>query len=149
MVPLSRPRCPIDFRAGATEHDVFLSPEGEKVIKLTIPPKFGARGQVIDYVKNVLWANHLFGDDIRLVGIVATNAGPAIVTSQPFIEGGAPTQEEVAEWFLDQGYLPDGYFKWRHPESGAIIADAHPGNLVRTEWGLIPIDLQILNPGGG
>lgn len=112
-----------------------------------MPPNFGARGEVLEYVRNAIWANEMFGDDIRLEGIIETEAGPAIVTSQPFIEGREPTVDEISEWFESQGYVADGYNKWRHPETGAVIADAHSGNLVMTDAGLIPIDLQILNPG--
>jgi hypothetical protein len=136
-----------DRIGGATEHDVFLAEDGQRVVKVTLPPHFGARGEVLEYVRNASWANELFGDDIWLVGIVETDGGPAIVTSQPFIPGREPTLAEIVDWFESMGYVPDGYLKWRHPETGAVIADAHSGNLVMTEEGMVPIDLQILHPG--
>lgn len=132
---------------GATEHHVYLNPDNSRVVKVTRAPSFGARNEVLEYVRNAIWANEMFGDDIRLEGIIETEAGPAIVTSQPFIEGREPTVDKISEWFESQGYVADGYNKWRHPETGAVIADAHSGNLVMTDAGLIPIDLQILNPG--
>lgn len=102
----------------------------------------------MDYLENILWANALFQDDIRLEGVLGGVEGPSVVISQPFIVGRSPTEVEVVEWFGQQGYVRDGYNKWRHPVSGAVIADTHPGNFIVTDDGfLVPIDLQVLAPG--
>lgn len=71
----------------------------------------------------------------------------AIAISQPFIVGRAPTEAEVAEWFQSQGYRPQPGNRWIHETTGASVADSHTGNLVMSAEGLIPIDLQILDPG--
>ncbi|MCB1062480.1 MAG: hypothetical protein KDN20_06120 [Verrucomicrobiae bacterium] len=139
-----------DWKAigGQSEHHVLLAPDESRVLKTTIPPHFGARGNVAAYVRNLQWSNQLFGDDIRLVGVLEAEAGPMIVTTQPYTEGTEPEIEEIQAWFLDQGYESCGYNQWRHPETGAVIADAHQGNLIKTEAGdLIPIDLQVIQPG--
>ncbi|SHI63617.1 hypothetical protein SAMN02745181_0548 [Rubritalea squalenifaciens DSM 18772] len=129
---------------GASEHEVYILPNGERVIKSTIPPNFGARGVVLDYVRNQMAANRLFGDNIRLEGILDID-GTSIVISQPYVKGVSPTEAEVAEWFESQGYEKAGYNRWKHPETGADVADAHTGNLIKTKDGdIVPIDLQIL-----
>lgn len=100
------------------------------------------------YLKNLRWSNALFHDDIRIEGVVQTQEGPAVVISQPFIKGRSPTQNEVAQWFDQQGYVPAGVNQWKHPGTGAWIADAHERNFVMTDdHSLVPIDLQVLNPG--
>lgn len=130
---------------GATEHDVYVARDGGLVIKITLPPAFGTRVSIGSYVRNVLWVNELFGDDIRLIGVTRSEAGVALVISQPFIEGTPPTAGEIAAWFEGQGSVPDLFHKWRNPSNGVVIADAHTGNLVNTPAGLIPIVLQLID----
>ena len=132
---------------GQSEHTVFHIEELARVIKFTLPPNFGAQGSIA-YLRNIGASNRLFGDDIRFHGILNTDKGPAYVVSQPYVHGSQPTPEEVAAWFVSNGYQSIGHNRWKHPESGTEIADAHIGNLIKTEDGeLIPIDLQVLNEG--
>jgi DNA ligase (NAD+) len=133
---------------GQSEHVVFHLHETDRVLKLTIPPSFGAQSGALAYLANLDAANRLFGDDIRLHGILETLGGPSIVTSQPFVTGNVPTADEVTAWFEANGFISTGYNRWKHPETGTEIADAHIGNLIKTEDNeLIPIDLQILHDG--
>jgi DNA ligase (NAD+) len=133
---------------GQSEHIVFQPSGTNRVLKLTIPPNFGALGTAIDYLTNLQAVNRLFGDDIRLHGVLQTHTGLSLVTSQPFIAGTQPSVEEVAAWFTANGYHSTGHNRWKNDETGTEIADAHPGNLIKSEDGeLIPIDLQVLSPG--
>jgi DNA ligase (NAD+) len=135
---------------GQSEHVVFRPHDASRVVKLTIPPNFGAQGGAIAYLTNLDAANRLFGDDIQFHGVVETLHGPSLVTSQPFIAGSVPTPDEVATWFQNAGYQSTGHNRWKHPETGTEIADAHVGNLIKSDDGeLIPIDLQILDAGDG
>ncbi len=132
---------------GQSEHTVFLAQDFERVIKFTLPPNFGAQGS-IPYLRNIIACNRIFGDDIWFHGILATKQGPAFVISQPYVEGTEPSSEEIADWFLDQGYESKGHNRWFHPETGVDVADAHTGNLMKTSEGeLVPIDLQVLKEG--
>ncbi|MCF7732676.1 MAG: NAD-dependent DNA ligase LigA [Akkermansiaceae bacterium] len=132
---------------GQSEHVVFLPPGGKRVLKLTIPPNFGALGSAINYLDNLQAVNRLFGDDIRLHGILETHTGFSIVTSQPFIAGIQPTLDEISAWFTSAGYNPTGHNRWKNPDTGIEIADAHAGNLIKSDdRELIPIDLQVLSP---
>lgn len=133
--------------AGQSEHTVFLAQKFERVVKFTLPPNFGAQGS-IPYLRNIVACNRLFGDDIWFHGIILTEQGPAFVISQPYVDGTEPTSEEIANWFLDQGYELKGHNRWFHPVTGVDVADAHTGNLIKSSDGeLIPIDLQVLNEG--
>ncbi|MDP4625837.1 MAG: NAD-dependent DNA ligase LigA [Akkermansiaceae bacterium] len=133
--------------AGQSEHTVFLAQEQQRVVKFTLPPNFGAQGSIL-YLQNLLACNNLFGDDIWFHGILPTKQGPAFVISQPYVEGTRPTDEEVANWFISQGYESTGHNRWLQPETGVEVADAHTGNLIKTSDGeLVPIDLQVLKDG--
>ena len=130
---------------GQSEHVVFHFTSTTRVLKLTIPPAFGAQAEASAYLANIESVNRLFGDDIQFHGVLETANGPSLVTSQPYIEGCQPTTAEVAAWFTTLGYQPSGYNRWKYDPTGIEIADAHCGNLIKIESGeLIPIDLQVL-----
>ncbi len=133
---------------GQSEHTVFHLESRGRVIKFTIPPNFGAQGEAIRYLANLEASNRLFGDDIQLHGVLETNRGPALVISQPFVPGSVPTAEEVSSWFEKDGYHSTGHNRWKSASTGAEIADAHVGNLMKVgEGDLVPIDLQVLDTG--
>ncbi len=133
---------------GQSEHTVFHVQSCHRVIKFTLPPNFGAQGDALAYLENLQAANEFFGDDIVLHGVLETKRGPALVTSQPFVFGDAPTPAEVGAWFESNGYHSTGHNRWKNASSGADIADAHVGNLIKTKDGeLVPIDLQVLSAG--
>ncbi len=132
---------------GQSEHTAFFIEGLARIIKFTLPPNFGAQGST-NYLRNIGASDRLFGDDIRLHGILDTDRGPTFVISQPFVAGTAPTIEEVAAWFEANGYRSKGHNRWINEVSGVEIADAHIGNLIKTGDGeLVPIDLQVLNEG--
>jgi DNA ligase (NAD+) len=132
---------------GQSEHTVFYIKDLDRVVKFTIPPNFGAQGSIA-YLRNITASNYLFADDIRFHGIVQIEAGPIFVISQPYVHGVEPTIQEVSDWFIANGYRSSGYNRWRDYTSGVEIADAHVGNLIKTEDGeLVPIDLQVLSAG--
>jgi len=133
---------------GQSEHVVFHIPETNRVAKITIPPYFGGQGTAEAYLKNLHAANHLYQDDILFHGVVETAGGVSLVTSQPYVMGSRPTEEEVTTWFQQNGYHVIGHNRWKNETYGIEIADAHTGNLIKTENGeLVPIDLQILSEG--
>jgi len=132
---------------GQSEHAVFYVKDLDRVVKLTIPPNFGAQGSRA-YLRNITSSNYLFEDDIRFHGIVQIEAGPIFVVSQPYVHGVEPTIQEVNDWFTANGYRSSGYNRWLDDTKGVEIADAHVGNLIKTEDGeLVPIDLQVLSIG--
>ena len=131
---------------GQSEHTVFHLQDNRRVVKITIPPHFGGQGTALAYLRNLMAANTLFGDEIVFHGVLETRRGPALVVSQPFVPGMPPTAQEIETWFLDNGYQPVGHNRWKNETTGVDVADAHIGNLIKTDEGeLIPIDLQILS----
>jgi DNA ligase (NAD+) len=133
---------------GQSEHTVFHLQSRHRVIKFTLPPSFGAQGEAVAYLNNLEAANRIFGDDIILHGVLETKCGPALVISQPFVTGDAPTPEEISLWFEANGYHSKGHNRWKNNQSGVEVADAHVGNLIRIKGGeLVPIDLQVLHEG--
>ena len=133
---------------GQSQHSVFHPQGRHRVIKVTLPPGFGAQGDAVAYLNNLEAANLAFGDDLVLHGVLETQGGPALVTSQPFVLGDVPTLAEVASWFENNGYHAIGHNRWQNEATGAEIANAHVGNLIKTQDSeLVPIDLQILSMG--
>ena len=130
---------------GQSEHAVLHLATTTRVLKLTLPPAFGAQSGALDYLTNLEAVNHLFGDDIRFHGVLETATGPSLVSSQPYIAGTVPTAAEVATWFESNGYHSTGHNRWKNAATGTEVADAHIGNLIKSDDGeLIPIDLQVL-----
>ncbi len=91
------------FLDGGLEHQVFYRRHAGRVIKCTRPPHFGAMWHLKGYVQNLIWCNDAFDDDIRLEGVMQTPDGVSLVISQPFIPGREPVQQEMEEWFAQQG----------------------------------------------
>lgn len=132
---------------GGLEHNVFFFQERGRVLKITKPPYFGNPMELGKYALNALWSNLLFGDSITFEGFLQVPDAVSVVVSQPYVRGRSPSDEQIHKWFLDQHFVKSGFNKWHGP-NGEVIADAHTGNFIRTRDGvLIPIDLQVLNPG--
>ncbi|MEI8342929.1 MAG: hypothetical protein WCH43_15510, partial [Verrucomicrobiota bacterium] len=130
------------------EHFVFRDDDSSRVIKITKPFNYGAHGRSETYLKNLEYNNRLFGDDIRLEGVLNVGEGrhafAAIVISQPFIDGTEPTLEEIAAWMDSQGFDVKGGNVFVSRNQRIEVMDAHTGNLIKTAGGeLVPIDLLI------
>ncbi|RYD85499.1 MAG: hypothetical protein EOP84_02300 [Verrucomicrobiaceae bacterium] len=134
--------------ASGSEHHVYLDKASGRVVKITQPPSFGAFGRSDSYLRILELNNSVFGDDIRLEGILTLGEGlhasPAIVTSQPFTQGNSPTLEEIANWMSSLGFEAQGRNVYINRALGIKVMDAHSGNIIKTRTGtLIPIDLLI------
>jgi hypothetical protein len=73
-----------------------------------------------------------------------------IVSRQRFIAGSPPTQEEVDAFLLGAGLTPvrQKYWLWKGAEKRGVepwIGDARADNFVKTDRGLVPIDLRMWN----
>ena len=128
---------------GGLEHQVFFRKRTGRVFKITKPPRFGHTWFLKDYVRNVIWCNAVFEDDMRLEGVIERADGVSLVISQPYVHGRSPTEPELAEWFAMQACVPLGKNKWLYPD-GLVVSDAHTGNVILMKDGsMIPIDLHI------
>ena len=105
-----------------------------------------------EYLDRLNLQNQIFNDDIRIERIVANNGKPIIITSQPFIKGGSPTQAALDELMTGKSYekLTDGaYYDER---ASLLIFDLFPRNAIQTADGHIyPIDpvIQRITPDFG
>ena len=105
-----------------------------------------------EYLDRLDLQNLIFHDDIRLERVVLKNGKPIIVTSQPAIKGGSPTQAALDEMMTGKGYekLADGAYY--SSQEGLLIFDLFPRNAILAADGQIyPIDpvIQRITPDFG
>jgi hypothetical protein len=159
---------PLEFpapeRVGGREHDVTLDEASGRWIKYTKPSASGYtvswqedgtpflhNAGPLDYLRRLLWQNEIFGDDLHLVGLWQAQPHQwRIVTSQPGLQGGRATLDELAAAFVTAGFtlLPwrglgyEGSLSLRC--EGFDIWDAHPANVLLSPDGLpLPIDVIV------
>ena len=93
-------------------------------------------------------ANDVFGDDVRLDGLMVSDAGIIICTSQRFITAGNidephPSQQQIYRYLMDAGFCYEEG-SWVRDADGILVDDAHPGNFILAENNLlVPIDLKL------
>jgi hypothetical protein len=153
--------------ASQGEHHVWHEDGGTHVIKLTNQDRFGfVVDQENDNRRNKLALRHalpseyllrlgtqnlVFGDSITLQGIQSGRL-PSIITAQPEIDQGRPSQEDIHAFFVQCGFirLPDDMMMqqysnkpfWYRPSDSILTADANPENFSRiTDDIIVPIDL--------
>jgi len=153
--------------AAQGEHDVWREDFSPIVHKIT---NRGAYGYVIDqesdnrrnklclrhalpseYLLRLGTQNVAFGDAISLQEIQLGRV-PSILTAQPYVDQGRPSQEDINAFFSQCGFirLPDDMMMqqysnkpfWYRPSDSILIADANPENFSRiTDDIIVPIDL--------
>lgn len=148
------------------EHRVWLDVPSQRYFKATHAGRFGfavvalpdgslelTGGTPLEYVERLLLQNSLFGDSIRLEGIVRENGGTVVLTSQPNIEGNEITSDEMLTFMSRLWFQPLRGLSLGRPGALAFYRDldeiaafdAHPGNFVKDENGIVlPIDLVLL-----
>ena len=129
---------------------------GRDDITVTVEPKIDGVAVSLRYengrlVHAVTRGDGNTGDDVthnvRTIRSIPLELAPHGI-SQPFVKGTVPTPEEVATWFEANGYHSTGHNRWKNAATGTEIANAHIGNLIKSDKGeLIPIDLQVLAEG--
>jgi len=145
-------------REGGREHDVRFEPELRRWIKFTKPWMAGYAVDLeaeplllpatpLQYFLRMEAQNHLFGDDVRFMGLWPDKAGLRIVVSQPDWIGEAPTFEDIETSLNEQGYrrinLPPlgNYEAHSYLGDGVALFDVHPRNcIVQSSGLLIPFD---------
>ena len=153
------------------EHEVWHLDGDTHVSKFTIHGQFG---YVVDqqndnrsnklhlrpalpseYLLRLGTQNVIFGDAITLQGI-RTGTPPSIITAQPEVDLGRPSQEEVNAFLAQSGFirLPDAMMMsqfadkpfWWRPEDNVIAGDSNPENFSRIDdHTIVPID-AIVHP---
>lgn len=144
------------------EHEVFFDTANNAAVKLTRAGSYGhsliEEGRSAlpsEYLLRLHYQNELFGDCIRLLGILAGDSSLRALTSQPWItahqEIPTPTEDEIHGYFNDLGFLrilTVEVAAYYHDELDLVVLDTHTQNILRDENGkLVPIDLVIGHPG--
>jgi hypothetical protein len=108
-----------------------------------------------DYLRRMALQIAVFHTDFRLEGVTIQKESlflddpadaPYIVVSQPWIESkGAVEFHAIDRYLSGEGFvpIPKSFYGWVRPADGVVILDASPDNFIKTEAGLVPIDLQM------
>lgn len=135
----------LDSLEGGSEHDVLVDNQAARVIKMTLPPNFGARGAGLAYLENLFACDALLEIDWRLEGVMEDAEGICLLTSQPFVIGEKATDEQIEAYFNGQGFIKQRENTFHRKLDGLTIADARPDNILRNASGTIfPIDIHVL-----
>ena len=151
-----------------SEHEVFYRFQDDRVVKRTWPgvygqipvPADGGLGRrnatASEYLRRMALHIEVFSSDLRLEGVTISDkpsmvigqpsGQPSIVISQRWYQkDGVATNEIIHAYLVEEGFrpVPSSYFGWYRPEDGVVIVDAKPDNFIRSNEGLLPIDLQM------
>jgi hypothetical protein len=158
----------LERQEGTTaEHEVFYRSSDNRAVKRTHAGTFGItnakKGEQrhatpLFYLRRLQLMNREFCSDIRLEGIIlakslllfSTGLQPSLVISQPWHRPANPlhphpSEDEIREFMEALGYakLERSYFGWFKDQGRIRVVDARPDNFIKTESGVIPIDLVI------
>ncbi len=160
------------FSNSTAEHEVRFRITDRRAVKRTWPGTFGnvpreTAGRWIpgpataaEYLHRLALQNELFGDDLRLEGaliprgpsmIIGQRAGGiSLVSSQPWLKAADdddpyPNELEIVGLLRTYGFEPmlGSLYGWRHLDEGIIVLDAKPDNFIKTNAGILPIDLLL------
>ena len=137
---------------GGAEHEVFLPPfkravSGARVFKITKSPRWGLKTATpLEYLRRMQRLSDDAGVDVKVEGIACEDNTPKLVTSMDYVVGVHPSSGQLHDLLSamgwDTAYDPDGLLAYKHKESGTLMRDAHPKNLILTPTGkLVPIDV--------
>lgn len=135
---------------GANEHEVYrdFSGEPKKYWKITNAGSFGISDDATAYVRRLETLNKLWPVlGYKIHGVTSDQGMPQFVTSMDAIEGEPPKeQKEIDDYFDSIGFEKGAEINsFVDPKTGTKIYDAHPGNFIKTEKGLVPIDIDIVS----
>ncbi len=149
---------------GGVEHEVFLDDDTGRWLKLTMPGKGGkelqARVEQLGvrptlftgdalpsaYLRRLVLANRLLGDDFWLHGVIDHPAGPRLVVSQKHIRGEPASPREIAQHFTTAGFTQVNAKTFYDAGENLLVSDAHTANVFRTTEGVAPFDVCVQQP---
>ena len=158
----------LERQEGTTaEHEVFYRSRDNRAVKRTHAGTFGVtcakkgdqgHATPLFYFRRLQLMNREFDSDLRFEGIIlakslilfATGKHPCIVISQPWHRPADPndphpSQAQISEFMKSLGFaeVRGSYFGWYKNRGKIRVADARPDNFIKSEIGVIPIDLVI------
>ncbi|BCU76204.1 hypothetical protein [Luteolibacter sp. LG18] len=160
-----------------SEHWVDFSDEDGHYHKTTIPPAFGLVPKVVthpvvdlrsaipktrqaieflpgtplEYLERWRTSNELFGDDVRLVSVIAwADGGLSFGITQPQYHGVPAEPREIEHHFLRAGWVrlpdPSGHVIFFNHAFGVMAIDAERRNCYVTDGELQPFDVILCRP---
>jgi hypothetical protein len=151
-----------------SEHEVHYRQSDNRAVKRTWPGVYGqipvskngkldrANATPSEYLQRQALQVAVFKSDIRLEGVSVSDkpsmvlfeppGQPSFVVSQQWFEvTESPSLQEISDRLKGDGFLPvpGSYFGWFRPSDRVAIVDAKPDNFVKTEEGVVPLDLQM------
>ncbi len=144
--------------ASGNEHEVWFDDQTNRWFKSTYHNEFGlawgreGTATALEYLTRLVLQNKYFRDDILLVALLNSGEQLRVLTSQPHISGESATIVEIQQWFESLGFIRlvcDDRIAWYRKPENLLVADAHEGNIIKTQTAdLVPIDLNIVQPNG-
>jgi hypothetical protein len=144
------------FLAEGSEHLVYLEERSGLVWKLTRPGVFGDTYFLVDGIVHQRNSSPLdYLDRLRLwqivFGVAPIAAGLTdlgqIVSSDSFVPGNPPTQQNVDQFLIAAGLVPvkQNCWLWKKsfPDLEIWVGDARADNFVESPAGMVPIDLRL------
>ncbi len=142
---------------GGTEHDVYIpGKDADIVIRSTILDSYGFMGRSpAQYLQRLENYNTAFpAIQTRMIGVSRNTRGNGVIwTAQPFVEALELKDDKRLQSLLEaKGWVRidgpgDDNIVYRHTPTGAIIRDAHTGNILVKGQELYPIDVIVTDLG--
>lgn len=158
------------LKRGGQEHDIFDDQSSQRIIKVTRNGVFGLTpGIDLDlvasgddarrlhlweatpyyYLERLHLQNSLMPEINQLEGILIHNGELSIVISQPRFEILAVSEDEIDQWFIQQGFQKIASASYYRADDNLGIFDAHDKNVLRSHLDpgvLIPFDIIPCHP---
>lgn len=133
-----------------SEHEVWS--DGSIVLKATLPGTFGRKwgsrrfASPSEYFQRIEIIRDVFSFEWSIKGLTREAGRIRIVSEQPYIHGERPTLGQIDAFMSSLGFHFTkhrfGDF-WYRKEDQMLVFDAEPGNFVKTNNDLLPVDLIV------
>lgn len=149
--PIFEALCAYKNEAGA-EHDAYIVGQAphQVVIRTTVRGEFGNTSQhsPVEYLRRLEEYNQTFPHlQMRMIGVHEDADGNvSILTAQRFVKGAEfATRDELDAAMRAHGWHRFGMnnYEYLHKGTGAVIEDAHPGNVLFIGEQLFPVDVIV------
>lgn len=128
---------------------MFFDARTQRVVKLTKPGLYGARGSLQEYLRQAEYANRKFHDDLMIEGwaLMPGEDKARLVVSQSWYAGRLSTEREITAYMEMLGFAMIFDGAWWHAGEEVKVTDALPKNFRTLPGGLVhAIDVLVSWP---